>query len=65
MLLGSATTIDFSGVTMPFSVNDLLSSSMGLIGLVGTFVLLGIAIAFAPRIINFIKGAIGGAGRRA
>lgn len=68
MLLGTSapsTAIDFSGVTMPFSVNDLLSSSMGLIGLVGAFVLLGIAIAFAPRIINFIKGAVGHGGRRA
>lgn len=60
MLLGSATAIDFSGVTVPFSVNDLLQSSMGLVGLVGTFVLLGIAIGFAPRIVNFIKGAITG-----
>lgn len=58
MLLGSATAIDFSGVTMPFSVNDLLNSTMGLVGLVGSFVLLGVAIAFAPRIVSFIKGAI-------
>ncbi|HHY72269.1 MAG TPA: hypothetical protein GX497_03410 [Bacillus bacterium] len=55
-ILGAA--IDFSGVTMPFSANDLLNSSMGLIGLVAAFVLLGIAIGFAPRIVNFIKGAI-------
>jgi len=65
MLLGSATAIDFSGVTMPFTVTDLLDSSMGLIGLVGTFVLLGIAIAFAPRVINFIKSAVGQGGRKA
>lgn len=65
-MLGTATpAIDFSGVSLPFDVTDLLSSSMGLIGLVGSFILLGIAIAFAPRIINFIKGAVGQGGRKA
>lgn len=58
MLLGTSAAIDFSGVTMPFSVNDLLNSSMGLIGLVSAFILLGIAIGFAPRIISFIKSAV-------
>lgn len=61
LVLGSA--IDFSGVTMPFDVADLLQSAMGLIGLVGPFILLGIAIMFAPRIVNFIKGTIGKGGR--
>lgn len=63
MLLGSATTVDFSGVTMPFNVGDLLDTAMSLVGLVAPFILLGIAIMFAPSIINFIKGALGGKGR--
>ncbi|WP_458414535.1 hypothetical protein ACNQFZ_06620 [Schinkia sp. CFF1] len=57
-MLGSSAAIDFSGVTLPFNATDLLQSAMGLVGLVGTFVLLGVAIAFAPRIVSFIKGAI-------
>ncbi|MBP3040575.1 hypothetical protein J9303_13875 [Bacillaceae bacterium Marseille-Q3522] len=51
--------IDFGGITLPFSVTDLLSSSMGLIGLLAGFILLGIAVAFTPRLISLIKGATG------
>lgn len=47
--------IDFSGISLPFSVNDLISSTSGLLGLVGGFVLLGLAVAFAPKIIGLIK----------
>lgn len=63
-MLGSATTIDFSGVTLPFTVNDMLSAAMNLVKLFGPFVLLGLAVAFAPKIINlFRKGASAGGGK--
>ncbi|MBP3040574.1 hypothetical protein J9303_13870 [Bacillaceae bacterium Marseille-Q3522] len=52
-------SIDFTGITLPFSVTDLLSSSMGLIGLLAGFILLGIAVAFTPRLISLIKNAAG------
>ena len=64
MLLGAASTVDFSGVSLPFSVNDLISTGMSLIGLVGPFVLIGLALIFAPRFIGFIKKSFG-SGRNA
>lgn len=50
-------TIDFTGVSLPFDAGDLLSSSMGLLGVVGGFVLLGLAIVFVPKIISVIRSA--------
>jgi hypothetical protein len=51
--------IDFAGVTLPFSVTDLVSSGNALLGLVGTFVLLGLAFKFAPKLIALIRQAFG------
>lgn len=53
--LGAA--IDFSGVSLPFSPADLLTSTTGLLSVVGGFVLLGLAIIFVPRIIGVIREA--------
>lgn len=46
------------GVTMPFTANDFLKTVMSLIAWVGPFILLALAIYFAPQIIRFLKGAI-------
>lgn len=53
LALGAA--IDFSGVTLPFSVADLIGSGNALLGLVGTFVLLALAFVFVPKLITLIK----------
>lgn len=50
-------TIDFTGITLPFDASDLLTSSMGLVGVVGGFVLLGLAVLFVPKIIAVIRSA--------
>jgi hypothetical protein len=52
--------IDFTGVTLPFTVSDLVSSGNALLGLVGTFVLLGLAFKFVPKLIALIVGAFRG-----
>ncbi|GGJ63399.1 hypothetical protein GGR02_001402 [Anoxybacillus voinovskiensis] len=57
MTLGAA--IDLSGLSLPFSISDLLTSVNSIIGWVGPFVLLAIALGFAPKIIGFIKGLFG------
>lgn len=53
--------IDFSGVTLPFSVNDLVSSGMGLVGIISTFVLLGLAFVFVPKFITLIRNSFSAA----
>lgn len=55
--------IDFSGITLPFSVTDLVSSGNELLGLVGSFVLLGLAFVFVPKIIKVIRNAFQSSGR--
>jgi hypothetical protein len=50
-------SIDFTGITLPFDASDLLTSSMGLVGVVGGFVLLGLAVVFVPKIISVIRAA--------
>lgn len=51
--------VDFSNVSLPFSVSDLVSSGNGLLGLVGAFVLLGMAFMFVPLLIEIINTSLG------
>src|SRR5690606_9865232 len=46
-------------LTMPFSPKDLLGSSMGLVMVIGGFVLLALSFLFVPKIVRMIKRAIG------
>jgi hypothetical protein len=50
-------SIDFTGITLPFDAGDLLSTGMGLLQVLGPFVLLGLAIVFTPKIISLIRSA--------
>lgn len=56
-VLGAA--IDLSGLQLPFSVSDLIGSVNSLVGWVGPFILLALALGFAPKIIAFIKSILG------
>lgn len=57
--LAVGAAIDFTGVTLPFTVGDLVSSGNALLGLVGTFVLLALAFVLVPKIIRLIRQAFG------
>ncbi|MBG9585548.1 hypothetical protein [Cytobacillus firmus] len=48
------TAIDFTGVTLPFTVTDLVGSGNALVGIISSFVLLGLAFKFAPKLIGLI-----------
>jgi len=61
LALGAA--IDFSGVTLPFSVNDLVSSGSALLGIVATFVLLGLAFPLVGKLIQLIRRSFGQGGK--
>jgi hypothetical protein len=50
--------IDFSGIILPFNISDLISSSMSIFGLVGAFVLLGLAFHFSKELMWIISTAI-------
>ncbi|AIF45725.1 hypothetical protein [Virgibacillus sp. SK37] len=51
------TGIDWSGLSLPFSVTDLIASGNGLLGLIGAFVLLGLAFVFVPKVIALIRNS--------
>lgn len=47
--------IDFTGISIPFNAGDLLSSGVGLLGVVGGFVLLALAFPMVGKLIGVIK----------
>ncbi|WP_175615920.1 hypothetical protein [Piscibacillus halophilus] len=49
--------VDFSGISLPFSAGELLNAAVDLLGVVGPFVLLGLAVVFAPKLISLIRSA--------
>lgn len=49
---------DLSGIKLPFGISDLVGSGSGLLGLVGPFILLGLAFVFVPMIIYLVRTAI-------
>ncbi|WP_139192922.1 hypothetical protein [Anaerobacillus arseniciselenatis] len=57
--------LDLSGIELPFTVADVVGGGMELIGLVVGFIVLAMALMFAPRLINFVKGVFGKGGRSA
>jgi len=56
----TAPTIDFAGITLPFSAQDLLTAGVGLLGVVGAFVLLALAFRVVPKLISLIMGSFKG-----
>lgn len=57
--------LDLTGITLPFTVNDMITGGMALLGVVGAFVLLRLAFHFVPRMVSMIVGAVTGGGRKA
>lgn len=53
------TSVDLSGISLPFSIGDVLTAATDLLGVVGPFVVVGIALLFAPKIIALLKRVIG------
>jgi predicted RND superfamily exporter protein len=57
-ILGAA--IDFTEVSLPFDVVDLITSTMSLVKTFGPYLLLGVAIVFAPRLFVLARAALFG-----
>lgn len=55
--------LDFTGITLPFSANDLLTAGVSLLGVVGAFVLLALAFKVVPKLISLVVGAFRTGGR--
>jgi hypothetical protein len=57
--MGSTTVIPSSGVSWGFSASDIFSNSTSMVSSVAGFILLILAIRFAPQLVGFIKGVFG------
>ena len=64
-MLPAAVSVDFSGVTLPFSVGDALSTATEFMGIFGTWTLLGVGIPIAIIIISLIFWIVGRAKKAA
>lgn len=49
--------LDLTGISLPFSAGDLLSGGVALLGVVGAFVLLGLAFTVVPKLVSLIVGS--------
>lgn len=49
--------LDFSGISLPFTANDMLTAGVALLGVVGGIVLLAIAFQVVPKLIGLIFSA--------
>lgn len=58
-------SLDFAGVTLPFTPNDLLTAGVALLGVVGGFVLLALAFKVVPKLISLVVGAFRTSGGKA
>ena len=54
------TVIPSTGINFGFTGSDILTNSTALVGGLATFVILGLAVAFAPKLISVIKGVFRG-----
>lgn len=63
--MAAVTVIDPATVTdWGFTSSDVWTNSMTITASLAGFILLGIAVVFAPKIFGLIRGAIVGGGRR-
>lgn len=53
----------FDGVTLPFTSAEVVGGAMDFMKLLGPYIMIGLALALAPRIINIVKGIFAPRGR--
>lgn len=59
MLPAAGATVDFTGVTLPFTVADGLTTATGFMGIFGSWTLFGIGIVIAIIIISILFMVVG------
>ena len=50
----AAVSVDFTGVTLPFSVTDMITTSTSFMGIYSTWILIGLGVIFSSVIIGTI-----------
>ena len=65
LLSAGGATLDFTGVTLPFTVNQMMVAGMSLIGIVAGLVILNLAFQFVPKFVGMIMSSMRGGGKKA
>lgn len=50
--------INFAGIELPFQPGDLLSSGMGLVGVISGFVLMALSFVIVPYVIHLVTNSM-------
>lgn len=62
---GTPPLVNLSGITLPFTVTDMVTAGMSLLGLVAGFVLLSLAFRFVPKFVTLILSSFRSNGGKA
>lgn len=60
----AAVTVDFSGVTLPFGVSDMLSTATEFLGIYGPWILIVLAVIFSPVLYGLVMKLVSYAAKR-
>lgn len=58
IMTAAAVTADFSGITLPFTVTDMLTTAVSFMTIYGPWILLGLGVIFAPQIWETVMGIV-------
>ncbi|SFT00434.1 hypothetical protein [Paenibacillus sp. 453mf] len=60
----AAVTADFSGVTLPFGVADMLSTATSFLGIYGPWILLVLGVIFSPVLYGLVMKLVSYAAKK-
>ena len=60
----AAVTADFSGVTLPFTVPDMLSTATSFLGIYGPWILLVLGVIFSPVLYGLVMKLVSYASKK-
>ncbi|RRJ54002.1 hypothetical protein EHV15_36185 [Paenibacillus oralis] len=63
-MLPAAVTVDFSGITLPFGVADMLATATSFLGIYGPWILLVLGVIFSPVLYGLVMRLMGHAAKK-
>lgn len=63
-MLPAAVDIDFSGITLPFNVADMLTTATSFLGIYGPWILLVLGVVFSPVLYGLVMKLVSYASKK-
>ena len=64
MILPAAIDVDFSGITLPFNVADMLATATSFLGIYGPWILLVLGVIFSPVLYGLVMKLVNYASKK-